>query len=160
MQVVRKGKLLVRFKTVAAALNDSRGILGQVRLSHGSARKLTEATFCSIGEACTSRLRPPYRPPCAPKACVHASILQNDSSAIKMCLADACADEQVAGRLLRAPKDHPPQNPTYSQGVPEEGIGVPSFSPSPCPFRGREREGEEGGIGERGRVCVGMGDLA
>eukprot|EP00959_Pyramimonas_sp_CCMP1952_P063705 1331048-Pyramimonas_sp.AAC.1 len=67
MQDARKGKLLVRFKAVDASLHVSRGVLGQARLEQGSAHHLTDKTFCMIGDACTSNLAPPYRPPTAPE---------------------------------------------------------------------------------------------
>ena len=106
MQDVRKGKLLMRFKAVDVDLNVSRGILGQTTLSQGSAHMLTKASTVIIGNACTLRLCPPTKPATAPKPHLRFSIFKHFTGAVEMFSADAAADEQLAGHLLRTtPKD-------------------------------------------------------
>ena len=101
MQDVRAAKLLMRFKATDSKLKTRRGVMGAKAVPNGSALKLKEASLMIIARACTKLAHAPWRPKRAPPPNFKRKVFKRTCNDLEQFTADAAADEQLAGQLLR-----------------------------------------------------------
>jgi len=94
------GLLLVRFVAVDSNLDCRAGVLGVARGHGTTAEEVAKATMDILRSACTPRLGPPRQPAAAGD--LDVELVERVKSSVEIFIADGAAEEQLAGRLLKA----------------------------------------------------------